>query len=360
MKIVPDYTHSIAAHCESGSMRNLLNYGGADVSEQLVFGIGSGPFFAYLWFVKIMSSFPLVGLRNPPGDIVKSVAKDTGTTLFMRKYNTTDEAFRKANEMIDSGRPIAACVDMFYMKYLPSFMQVHAPVHFIVLIGREDDTYAVSDAYFEKVGALEAKDLRLAWATHAPMAPSNLLYYLKEVPDRIDWKRAVIKGINRTANRMLMLPVVRNIFGFIGVEGINMFSRRIRTWPYRFQGRALREGLCFMAAVFEENGTGGGAFRMMYGGFLQEVAEMFNSDEITELGGQMIENGGQWREASRALIRLGKKIPPHNGEYPDWFAENESMLTESMQEISVLYRERAAFEKKFFKNLKKAVSRLKS
>jgi hypothetical protein len=142
MELVKGYEHRIAAHCESGSMRNLMIHEGADVSEQLVFGIGSGPFFAYLWFVKIMSCFPLIGLRNPPGQIVKSVAADCGIRLFMTKYRTTDEAQETLNRLLDRGRPVAVCVDMFYMTYLPSFMRVHAPAHFIVLLGRENDTYA--------------------------------------------------------------------------------------------------------------------------------------------------------------------------------------------------------------------------
>jgi hypothetical protein len=359
MELIRGYDHRIAAHCESGSMRNLMVYEGADVSEELVFGIGSGPFFAYLWFVKIMSSFPLIGLRNPPGQIVQSVARDCGIRLFMTKYRTTDEALETANRMLDRGKPVAACVDMFYMTYLPAFMRVHAPAHFIVFLGREGDTYAVSDAYTEKIGHLDERNLRRAWATHAPMAPNNLLYYLEEMPARIDWRRAVLRGIKRTANRMLMMPVVRNLIPFIGIKGIDMFSKKMLGWPEQFHGRKLREGLWFMAATFEENGTGGGAFRMMYGAFLQEVAEMFDSDEMAALAARMVENGRLWRDASRALIRLGKKIPPHNGEYPQWYARNSGMVHESLREISSLYSERAEFERTFFTDLRDAASRLK-
>ena len=360
MKLIPDYKHQIAAHCESGSTRNLLNHEGVEISEALVFGIGSGPFFGYLWFMKTVASFPLVVLRAPLGEIIKNVMKEGGIGLFRKEFESTDEAIARVNERIDAGRPVAVSVDMFYMKYLPEFMHVHTPAHFIVLVGRDGDTYAVSDPYSDKIDNLDISNLRLALSTKASMSPNNLVLYIEKAPAGIDWKKAVKSGISRTVNRMLMLPVIRNIISIIGFEGINTFAKKIPQWPDKYKGFDLREGILYMAVIFEDQGTGGGAFRLMYGAFLQEVADMFDSDEFKELSGRMIENGKAWREASRMLMRSGRKLPIRDEEYPDWMAQHGKTLKESLKDISSLYRERAAFEKVFFKDLKKANRRLKA
>ncbi|HBK71973.1 MAG TPA: peptidase, partial [Flavobacteriaceae bacterium] len=51
MKI--DFTHYQSAHCENGVVSNLLKHKGHDISEPMVFGIGSGLFFVYIPFLKV-------------------------------------------------------------------------------------------------------------------------------------------------------------------------------------------------------------------------------------------------------------------------------------------------------------------
>ena len=361
MKTVPGYRHQVAAHCETGTLRNMLACKGIEVSEQLLFGVGSGVFFAYLPFIKTLSSFPAIALRQPIGDIVKNVARSCGLKLFYREFSTTDEAVRKVNDLLDTGRPAAVSVDMFYMKYLPGFMQIHAPAHFILLVGREGDAYAVSDPYLLDLGTLHVRDLRLALSTHAALSPNNLVYTIEDgARGGIDWRRPAVTGMKRTINRMLMLPLLRNLLFLLGVEGINTFASAILSWPRKFKGFKLREGLLFVPVIFEEQGTGGGAFRMMYGAFLQQVADMFGSTEIRDLAGRMLENGQAWREASRIFVRIGKKIPVDDGAWPDWLRDNGNLLDETIDDISRRFKQRASFERTFFGDLRKAVGRLKA
>jgi hypothetical protein len=96
----------------------------------------------------------------------------------------------------------------------------------------------------------------------------------------------------------------------------------------------------------------------MYGAFLQEVAEMFGSREIGELADEMIEHGDKWREISRKFIRVGKNVPQDDDAYQAWYAENHGLLSEGLEEIRNDFLERAAFEDRFFRVLKKSVSRL--
>ncbi|MCJ7784737.1 MAG: BtrH N-terminal domain-containing protein, partial [Desulfobacterales bacterium] len=43
-----DFDHRQAAHCENGVISNLLRFHNINLSEAMVFGIGSGLFFAYM------------------------------------------------------------------------------------------------------------------------------------------------------------------------------------------------------------------------------------------------------------------------------------------------------------------------
>jgi hypothetical protein len=359
MKLVDNYHHKVASHCESGSVRNLLNNVGIDITEAMVFGIGSGPAFYYLFFAKGPSGFPLIGVRNPPGQILKNVKKLCNLDIVTRKFRSTEDAIQHANVLIDSNIPVAISVDMFYMKYLPAFLHIHAPFHFVMLVGRDDHSYAVSDPYFEKIGRLGTEDLSAAWETHAPLAKDNFMAYLNGGPSAIDLETAVVKGIRKTCANMILPAGIKHLFPFIGVQGIKMYSKKVTEWPQKYRGVMLREGVLFNAVGFEDQGTGGGGFRLMYGAFLQEVAEMFGSKEIGELADRMIVHGDTWRQISRKFIKVGKRIPQDDDAYEDWYSENKAALSEGLEEIRSKFLERAAFEDRFFRELKTAVSRLR-
>lgn len=359
METIANFEHKVASHCESGTVRNLLKFSGLDVTEPMIFGIGSGPAFFYLFFVKGPSGFPLCGIRNPPGGILKNVRKRCKIDFFEKKYRSTDAAFQKVDALIDKGIPVAVSVDMFYMKYLPAFMHVHAPFHFICLVGRNGDTYAVSDPYFEPVGELGKDHLRTAWATHAPMARDNFLSYVLEIPKSINWEKAIVKSIKKTCNGMILPPGVNKAFAFMGIQGMRMYARQVLLWPKKYRGSMLREGILFNAVGFEDQGTGGGAFRLMYGAFLQETAKVFGSNALSQLAEQMIDHGKAWRDISRLIIKVGKIVPMDDNEFDGWFSKNENDLNVKLAEISSRFLERAAFEERFFVDLKKVAKDLK-
>lgn len=358
MKIIENYKHAVASHCESGIVRNLLKFNGIDVSEALVFGVGAGVDFVYLEFLKFFSPFPLTIVRSNMGKIFNNIQKFCNVKFFYKKLKNTDIAIDKINNLIDSNIPVTVCVDMFYMKYLPSFLHIHVPFHFVILYGRDENNYTVSDPYFQDIATLSVDSLRTAMATHAMFSKDNLVAYLEKVPEQIDWKKPIIAGIKRTCEKMVP-PGFINVVPIMGVSGIKTFAKKILTWPKDYKGLSLREGIIFTATGFEEQGTGGGAFRLIYGAFLQEASKILNLPVLKEFAEKMIENGNEWREASRKLIRIGKEVPKSNNAYPDWISKNEKELYKSLSEVSDDYVKIADFEKGFFTDLKKVIINVK-
>jgi hypothetical protein len=355
---ITSYRHQVAAHCETGSVRNVFAHAGLAISEPMVFGLGSGPAFFYLFFTKTPNRFPFLALRNPPGKVLENTVRLLGVDCFRRRYRSARAAMDAANRLIDEGTPVVACVDMFYMKYLPSFLHVHAPFHFVVLVGRDGDTYAVSDPYHEELGELAAEDLAIAWDTRAPFSKGNLLAYVRKTPEAYDLGRIATTAIRRTCRGMVLPPVVRKAFFFVGVEGLRTFARRIPGWPSHYRGVALREGILYTAVGFEDQGTGGGAFRLMYGAFLQELGETLGAPRLTELAAQMIEHGQAWRRVSGEIIALGKRVPLVEGALDDFWTANAALFEEALGGLGARFARFAEFEERFFGRLKEAVAQL--
>jgi len=358
MDVIKGFEHQVSSHCETGTTRNLLAWKGLEVSEPMVFGMGSGPAFYYLFFAKGPTTFPLIGIRNRPSAILKNVAKLGGIRVSMVQHRTTDAAMGAADALIDEGIPVAVSVDMFRMKYLPSFMRVHAPFHFIALVGRSGNTYAISDPYHHEIAELSKRDLMAAWETHAPMAMDNLLCEVRDAPKEVDWRPAAVLAIKKTCRTMLLPPVIGKAFFFVGVEGMRTYARKMRKWSTDYRGVRLREGILFNAVWFEDQGTGGAAFRLMYGAFLQEVSALFGSDEAAELAERLIEHGRQWRRWSRRVVVLGRTLPMDDGEYDDWLTEHRRELDDSLEGLAIDFEAFAKVEQQFFSDLRAAAGRL--
>jgi len=360
MGMINGYEHKIASHCESGSIRNLLHHAKFKITEPMAFGIGSGITFAYLFFAKGAGGMPVTGLRLPMGTVINNVADRIGINIFRKKFKSTNEAMQLANEKIDQGIPVTLSVDMFYMKYLPVIMQIHIPFHFIVLVGRDDTHYYVSDPYFQGIGKITKEELRLAWDTNSLLAKDNFLAYVVDTPKEVDWKKPILKSINATCNNELLGPVVRQILPIFGYEGIKFFAKEMLKWPEKYRANKLREGMLYTPIIFEEQGTGGGAFRLMYGAFLIEASDKLNSAALKEKAFEMVENGNQWREASREIVKVAKDIPVSSfSAYDEWYAKNKSKLNDGIRKCSQLFVDRANEEKKIFTDIKKILKTIK-
>lgn len=356
---IEGYEHSVASHCETGSLRNLARFHGLDLSEPMVFGLGSGALFTYVFFVKGPGNTPLVALRNTPGKVFKGVTRACGVPMEYRAYSTTDQAMAAADAQLQRGRPVALLCDMYYMDYLPKHMHVHAPFHFVVLVGREGGDFLVSDPYHTEIARLSEANLRAAWETHAPMATDNLVVHLQNAPADVDLRALIGPALRRTCRQMILPPLIRNMVWFVGIQGMRTYARSLRRWPDKYRGVFLREGLLFCAVTFEEQGTGGGAFRIMYSAFLQEAAELCQSDALRELSDRMYEHGQAWRNTSRTFVRLGKRVPMKDEAYDDWHAEHGSELREGMNELAEEFERKADFEQQFFGDLLRVAVDLK-
>ena len=337
---IESYHHKMAAHCESGTVTSLLNNKGMDISEPLVFGISSGIFFGYFHKMKSFT-FPTFIVRNKPGQMRSNLARRLGIKFHTQKFKSPEKGQKVLDELLSKNIPVAVQVDFFYMDYIPSWERVHINVHFIVVVGKRENKYIVSDSYFPQLVELDADSMRKARFAGGSMSPKGFLFYPEVIPGKIDIEKAIIKGIKKSCFNMLKLPVP-----FIGVKGIRMFARKIVEWPSRARDTEhLSHEIMKINILLEDQGTGGAGFRFLFATFLQQAAEILKKPELLALSKEMMEIGDGWREISLRAARFGK---------------NRDLGQEKLLEIGNLLSGRADAEEQFFKKLRKVIKEQKT
>lgn len=329
-----NFNHKMAAHCETGTVTALLNHGGLDITEPMVFGISSGIFFGY--FESSNFPFPTFIVRNKPGSIRENISKRLGVKFETYKFRDKAKGVQKLDELLLKDIPTAAQVDFYYMDYMPEYQRVHINVHFINVIGMNESSYLISDSYYPKKSELKKQTLNKARFAGGFMEPRGFIYYPSYIPKEIDYEKAIIKGIKKASANMLKLPVP-----FIGIKGMRKFAKKVTEWPKIARDiDHLSHEVMRINILLEDQGTGGAGFRYLYATFLQQAAGILHHDGLKDLSKQMMEIGDNWRNISYFAAKIGK---------------NRDLGPERLRELSELINARADEEQKFFTELGKAV-----
>jgi len=330
------FEHLQSAHCENGVTTNLLRGVGADkLTEPLAFGMGSGLFFIYVPILKINKG-PAIAFRTQPGLIFKRTCKALGIPIIRKKFSSREEAQKVLDECLQSGRPVGCQVGVFYLTYFPKEYRFHFNAHNIIVFGKEDDNYLVSDPVMETATSLSSYELERVRFAKGALAPKGQLYYPKEsriVTDE-QIKNGIKVGIKRNAFFMLRIP--GNI---AGVKGIVYTGKKIKKWRDKLGPHDAGLYLAQLVRMQEEIGTGGGGFRYIYGAFLQQAYEYNKIDELLDISKSFTKAGDLWRTAAvqAAGIYKGRIGSQHDynvmGDYLLEIAEIEKQAFTALSKI---------------------------
>jgi len=331
MKI--DFTHKQTAHCENGVVSNLMTYNGFPVSEPMVFGIGSGLLYCFIPILKVNHA-PAITYRVMPGQIFKKFAKRVGIKIKKEKFKNPKEAKARLDENLAKNNPVGLQVGVYNLTYFPDEYRFHFNAHNLVVYGKEENTYLISDPIMEEVSSLTDKELGKVRFAKGAFAPKGHIYYPIDFPKELDLKNAIIKGINHTCKDMLApIPI-------LGVRGIKFVANLIRKWPKKHGVKKANHYLGQIVRMQEEIGTGGGGFRYIFAAFLQESSEILKNDKLIDLSKEMTEIGDLWRDFALNASRIYK---------------NRKAAQDSYESVAAQLDDIADREKVFFKKLKKAI-----
>ena len=333
------FVHHHAAHCETGVTAALFRDKGLEISEPMIFGIGSGIFFGHLPFVKWVG-LPISTYRSQPGAIFRKAAKRLGGKFVTRHFRDAQKGMDEMLRVLRSGQIVGMTTNIYWLSYFPNRFRFQFNGHNIIVLREIENGFRVSDPVLDKPMDCLREDLIRARFARGPMEPHGFMYYPVSVNLHPDLRGACIQGMLDTCNMMLRIPLP-----IFGIRGIRFLARRIIKFD-KTQGfeEACRQ-MGMIVRMQEEVGTGGAGFRYMYAAFLQEAAQLFESPELDDLSREMTAIGDTWREFAVTAARIIKK----RGKNEETFAKAGGLMLIC-----------AGREEELFKNLRIVASKLKS
>ncbi|MFE9888827.1 BtrH N-terminal domain-containing protein [Streptomyces scopuliridis] len=151
-------------HCETTALGVLLRHEGLDLSEPMLFGLGSGLSFIY-WDGKGMG-FPFLGGRVKPFELTRNLTAALGLELLVRETTSPRKAWQNVAAPIDAGRPVGLQLDSYHLDYFST--KVHFGGHVVAMYGYdEQDAYLVDTD--PQGGAVSTSEAAALWTQVAAL-----------------------------------------------------------------------------------------------------------------------------------------------------------------------------------------------
>ncbi len=307
-------------------MSLLLRHHGLELSEAMVFGLSGALMFAYIPFVKL-GGLPLIAYRSMPRAIIKGLRKNLGIGMKMVNFSNPSLGKKALDEVLDAHQVVGAQTSVFWLPYFPEEMRFHFNAHNLIIFGRDNNDYLISDPVFEHPMRCPSNDLQKARFVKGMMAPKGLLYYPEKIPEQLDYAKIIPKVIRKNARAMLKTPVpvaglgaMRLLARHLGRLDKPGWLTQLRQRPqtmkisdcgvarsqrpqYPDNSRYARLFMGHIVRMQEEIGTGGAGFRFIYASFLQEAGELLGCDALLQTSQQLTLVGDQWREFALMLVK---------------------------------------------------------
>ncbi|MHB0874886.1 MAG: BtrH N-terminal domain-containing protein [Anaerolineae bacterium] len=314
MALVPGFHHFGWKHSETGVLRATLEHAGvvaphtgAPYSEEMLLGLGGGVGCIYFVFEFTHSTWFTLFTRyayGQPADFVQHIVERVGATAAVSETGSRKVAFAALKAALDAGRPAIVMVDMASLPYYylpPEYVKYMS--HVVLVCGIDE---AADQVYVGDRGAVPfAVTLdELADARAAITANKNRLTTVAVPRSAPDLRAGVIAGIHDCCD-LMQKPRINNL----GLPAIAKWAdlvaneRNKKGWPAVFPpGPKLYRALCDTYHGIETSGTGGGGFRRMYAGFLDEAAAILAEPGLRDVAEQYRGLARRWSDLAQAAL----------------------------------------------------------
>ena len=275
----------------------------------------------------------MISFRPYPGFIFKRVTRSLGISIQRFKFpKDQNKSMEKLDEMLQKNIPVGCLVGVFHLSYFPEAYRFHFNAHNLVVFGKENDEYQISDPIIEHPVSLTYNELKRVRYARGTYPPKGRMYYITDVAKDYDLQAAIKKAIQKSVKDMLTIPIP-----LFGIKGIRYMARKMKKWPNKLGERKASLYLGQVVRMLEEIGTGGAGFRFMYAAFLQEAAKELKLDWLHKCSDEMTAAGDRWREFAIVAGRIFK---------------GRGSKEESYQAASEILMDIADREEKIFRQLK--------
>jgi hypothetical protein len=300
-----DFNHFGAAHWETGSVRHILNYQGADLSEALLLGISGGICVGYFTFAYKGVDPHVALLTRNTFDPLDTLLDRLGVIREVRQTTNAEKGAINVLEALDDGQPALVFADTYSLHYnaLPtdSEMWLYMP---LVVYGLDVDYAYLSDRSATPL-QISAQELDRA---RGRTKLNKYKMMTLELPNLDKLARAVKAGIEGCLRLYTELPPkgARTNFGFAALDHwADMLVKKTgkSSWAKVFpRGRSLFAGLTTTYDSIKIFGTGGQASREQYAAFLDEASAILNKPLLRQAGELFRKAAPAWDDLAVALL----------------------------------------------------------
>ncbi len=312
-KIINDFKTSGGKHCITTALKQVFEYYNCPLTEEMIFGIGSGLSFVYINLTKS----PMISGRIKPFEFEKRLAERLNIEIKCKSSSKYKTAFDKTLKLLDNNKPVLVYVDMPYLDYLNLGEDSHFGGHAVVIFGYDNEIqkFYISDrdnsdnavrtpkGYISKdYHLVDYKQVEMARnSNHRPFPANNKYLDIKFDDYKQVTSDIIFSAINETCNNMLNSPAQ-----LLGLNGINKFSKEILKWSKFDEDKLKISGITNYFMINADGGTGGGIFRRMYGDFLIQASNIINCEEMKQLGIEYITISEKWDEIGVLMWKLSE------------------------------------------------------
>ena len=290
--MVPGFRHQPGHHCGSTALRNLLGFHGAELTEEMAFGLGAGACF---YFVPMDGQSPSRFTNGRTARLEEQFVELTGAPLELLTFDDAEASWDAACASVEEGSPALLLTDLYYLDHYGK--SAHFPGHAVVLAGFDDQVAYLSDTAFDELQTTTLASLRKARHAQHPAFPlAGHMFVARNGIAELDPGAAAAAAVRRCAERMLEPPLGE----YEGLPGMRRFAAEVSSWPellsdWQWSAR-------FNYQTIERRGTGGGNFRLMYSRFLREAG--YAEAEQTEHA------AAAWTELASRLLAASEDEEP--------------------------------------------------
>lgn len=302
MAMVKDVDVRGMQHCETTALGVLLRHEGLDLSEPMLFGLGSGLSFVY-WDSKSMG-FPFLGGRVRPFELTRNLAATLGIELLTEETASPRKAWRNAAAPIDAGRPVGLQLDSYHLDYFST--KVHFGGHVVAMYGYdEQNAYLVDTAPQGGAVTTGLAALARARAERGPMTARHRSFTITAPGGPTPPRDRIVPAIKACADSFLNPPIAN-----LGHRGIEKTAGKVRQWLERSDNPG--QDLPQAAALMERAGTGGALFRNLYRDFLAECAQLIDSGHLRTGHTLYAEAAALWTQVAALVAAAGESGDARN------------------------------------------------
>jgi hypothetical protein len=284
-------------HCETSAVRKIFFYNDLPISEEMLFGLGGGIGFIY-WCSKQMPA-PMVGGRGGGRYFIEDAARRAGATIQIRRTASPKKGHGWLMQKLANNKPTVLYADMAYLPYMGVPEDAHFGQHVFVVYGVDEVKNKVFISDRGKRGVTVTVDeLKLARASKYPPWPPQHATFDFTLPNQFKVTQKSLKEAIHACIDGMINPPLKNF----GLKGFQKWSNLLIQWPKLFPSEKLWTALFQGFIYIETGGTGGSAFRPMFGRFLEEAKDVLRKPKLDQVIEKYQESAQIWSEIAKLLL----------------------------------------------------------